>query len=211
MDHPLVEIGEDLVPQYTADEERALTANLERLLGDICLRGQVDAPLGIPLLRQLHAAIFAGVRDHAGRIRTASFGTEYLTFGPNRSVRRDDVERQLECAFRVATSCGRRLGDLEMPTDRRIEEAITLAAWLHAEVVRIHPFQDGNGRTARALMDMVLVRFGIVPIPIEACKNEYNAALNIYHAAPPEQRIPKSDGPIRTLVDLFIRIAAADC
>ena len=28
---------------------------------------------------------------------------------------------------------------------------IELAAWTHAEFVRIHPFEDGNGRTARLM------------------------------------------------------------
>ncbi|WP_198023016.1 Fic family protein [Paenibacillus zanthoxyli] len=31
--------------------------------------------------------------------------------------------------------------------------AIKLAAWTHAEFVRIHPFTDGNGRTSRLIMN----------------------------------------------------------
>lgn len=33
---------------------------------------------------------------------------------------------------------------------------LELAAWVHWKIVRIHPFQDGNGRTARLLMNYVL-------------------------------------------------------
>lgn len=40
---------------------------------------------------------------------------------------------------------------------------IDLAAWAHAEWVRIHPFANGNGRTARAWADILLARYGLPP------------------------------------------------
>ena len=40
---------------------------------------------------------------------------------------------------------------------------VELAAWAHGEWVRIHPFANGNGRTARLLANYVLVRFGFGP------------------------------------------------
>ena len=43
---------------------------------------------------------------------------------------------------------------------------IELAAYAHHELVRIHPFVDGNGRTARLLMNMILMRKGYPPIVI---------------------------------------------
>lgn len=55
------------------------------------------------------------------------------------------------------------------------------AAWLHAEFVRIHPFQDGNGRTARLLMNYHLLAQGFPPTSIKL-KNRgaYFAALEEY-------------------------------
>ncbi len=38
---------------------------------------------------------------------------------------------------------------------------------LHGEFVKIHPFSDGNGRTARLIMNMVLIQNGYVPIIIK--------------------------------------------
>lgn len=37
------------------------------------------------------------------------------------------------------------------------------AAWLHAEFVKIHPFQDGNGRTGRLMMNYSLIGDGYPP------------------------------------------------
>lgn len=40
------------------------------------------------------------------------------------------------------------------------------AAWLHHRFTQIHPFQDGNGRVARALASLVLIREGWFPLVI---------------------------------------------
>lgn len=54
---------------------------------------------------------------------------------------------------------------------------IELAAWTHAEFVRIHPFIDGNGRTSRLLMNYQLLSQGFLPVSIakEDRLNYYNA------------------------------------
>lgn len=44
---------------------------------------------------------------------------------------------------------------------------IIRSALLHGEFVKIHPFSDGNGRTARLIMNMVLIQNGYVPIIIK--------------------------------------------
>ncbi|MCH7902785.1 Fic family protein [archaeon] len=43
---------------------------------------------------------------------------------------------------------------------------LELAAWVHWKLVRIHPFQDGNGRTARIVMNFVLHQngYGLIDI-----------------------------------------------
>ena len=46
------------------------------------------------------------------------------------------------------------------------DDPITLAAWTHAEFVRIHPFIDGNGRTSRLIMNYQLLAHKLVPISI---------------------------------------------
>lgn len=43
---------------------------------------------------------------------------------------------------------------------------IELAAWTHAEFVKIHPFADGNGRTSRLIMNYQLMSNDYLPISI---------------------------------------------
>ncbi|EMS72714.1 Fic family protein [Ruminiclostridium cellobioparum] len=60
---------------------------------------------------------------------------------------------------------------------------IELAAWTHAEFVRIHPFQDGNGRTSRLIMNYQLMGCGFLPISIaKENRLDYYNALDKYAA-----------------------------
>jgi Fic family protein len=43
---------------------------------------------------------------------------------------------------------------------------IELAAWVHAEFVRIHPFRDGNGRASRMIMNSQLMSSGWQPVSV---------------------------------------------
>ncbi|CDW52220.1 Adenosine monophosphate-protein transferase FICD [Trichuris trichiura] len=54
---------------------------------------------------------------------------------------------------------------LNLDTTMRIHP-VELAALLHYKFVVIHPFVDGNGRTARLLMNLVLMQAGFPPVII---------------------------------------------
>lgn len=56
------------------------------------------------------------------------------------------------------------------------------AARLHTDFVKIHPFVDGNGRTARLLMNFELLRNGYLPVVIQvADRLAYYDALDTAH------------------------------
>ena len=58
---------------------------------------------------------------------------------------------------------------------------IELAAWTHAEFVRIHPFVDGNGRTGRLLMNYRLLQNGYLPVSVaKENRLDYYNALEQY-------------------------------
>lgn len=54
----------------------------------------------------------------------------------------------------------------EYQKQRKELHPLELAAWVHWKLVRIHPFQDGNGRTARMLMNFILHKnsYGMIDI-----------------------------------------------
>ncbi len=63
---------------------------------------------------------------------------------------------------------------LEVPPDLE-------AAWLHHRFIQIHPFQDGNGRAARAIASLVLLRAGWFPLVVRA--KERSNYINTLEAA----------------------------
>jgi hypothetical protein len=49
------------------------------------------------------------------------------------------------------------------PDGDQLAAIIDLCAWAHAEWVRIHPFANGNGRTARLWAHCIAMRYGLPP------------------------------------------------
>lgn len=70
-------------------------------------------------------------------------------------------------------------------TERDSYHPVVFAAEFHRRFVYIHPFIDGNGRTARLMMNLALLQKGyeIASIP-PVLRSEYIAALEGGHKAP---------------------------
>lgn len=180
--------------RYSPDEVIALTSNLEKVIIEIHSGDWSSERCDESLLRSLHARIFDGVRDFAGRFRSRDWGTNHVSFGPNRSVSRLEVQAELA---RIFAESRRSLSSLDSARDDPdYERAVFhISTWVHAEVVRVHPFEDGNGRASRLLMNWCLVRCGLRTIAVEVIKHEYNDCLNRY--------LRSRD--IQPLIDLLLR------
>jgi Fic family protein len=55
---------------------------------------------------------------------------------------------------------------------KRTLHPLELAAWLHNKIAQIHPFTDGNGRTARLAMNWILMRKRFPPVIIDVRNKE---------------------------------------
>ena len=111
-----------------------------------------DRPLTVELISELHRLIVTGADDDhcpPGRLRQPDHN---VIFGnpPHRGA-----EGGAECAQAVAA--------LSEATRRefRDHDPLIQALALHYHVAAIHPFEDGNGRTARALEALLLQRAGL--------------------------------------------------
>ncbi|WP_116108163.1 Fic family protein [Lewinella sp. IMCC34191] len=73
-----------------------------------------------------------------------------------------------------------KMGDLIEWYNSSDLDTIRKAAEFHHKFVLIHPFDDGNGRTARILMNFILMKGGFPPsiIPVES-KEEYFRVLRL--------------------------------
>ena len=61
---------------------------------------------------------------------------------------------------------------------KEIIHPVIRAAVAHYNMVRIHPFQDGNGRGARILMNLLLIKGGFPPVAVLVSeRSEYVSAL----------------------------------
>ncbi len=49
---------------------------------------------------------------------------------------------------------------------KKREEHIECLVYAHYEFIRIHPFNNGNGRTGRLLMNLVAMKFGYQPLEL---------------------------------------------
>lgn len=67
---------------------------------------------------------------------------------------------------------------------QKSEHPVVLAAMLHYDFVRIHPFDDGNGRVARLIMNFVLLKNSLPPVIIKSA--DKRAYLNVLRQADAE-------------------------
>jgi Fic family protein len=88
---------------------------------------------------------------------------------------------------------------------------IALASKLHHDFVLIHPFDDGNGRVARLLVNYVFLRYGYPPIVIRSeDKAAYLTALRKADAGELETLIDYLAAALRGSLSLGIRAAKGE-
>jgi len=119
--------------------------------------GNYDKPLTQTRLFAWHASLFptgrSGMRAIAvGQWRTDNSGPMQVVSGPHG---REKVHYEAPPASRVPEEMARFLDWFTNPGDT---DPLLVAGLAHFWFVTIHPFEDGNGRIARAIADMALSR-----------------------------------------------------
>ena len=126
--------------------------------------------LSIELLMKLHELCFKGSKGFAGQLRHVEVA---VVDAQGRILHRGVPAAQLELALRDMISWYKE--------NKRKFRPLVLAAILHDQFEYIHPFQDGNGRAGRLLLNFILLRNGYPPINISLDdRAEYYRTLQEY-------------------------------
>lgn len=128
------------------------------------------------LICEYNRRILAGTEyeDHVepGQVRTVS-----VTVGKYRGAPAEDCDFLLDKLANWLESDVFRSPDQET----RFALAVMCAVYAHLYLAWIHPFGDGNGRTARMLEFLILARCGLVPLPAaHLLSNHYNLTRDQY-------------------------------
>jgi hypothetical protein len=162
--------------ETTPEDIQRRTANLKGVLGKLIKHALSTGPLDASRVAQWHKDLLSGL----------SYATDVTWLGAYRGSDHPNLEN---LGVRVGTVCGvsphqvnealvdffegltARMSTLEVtiPVDRdksktQLRQIAELAGWAHGEWVRIHPFANGNGRTARLIANWVLSRFRLGPL-----------------------------------------------
>ena len=123
-----------------------------------------ESPLSSFTVRQLHALVLAKIDDeNAGRYRRVPVRIVGAIHEPPASW---DLPAQMDG------------WSSWLQAEEGVMETVALAALAHHKLAAIHPFIDGNGRTARLIMNLVLMRAGYPPAIIaQSDRQQYYRVL----------------------------------
>jgi len=117
------------------------------------------------ILKQIHGIVLYGIdRENAGvyrKLPVAIAGSKHV---PPQPYRLQDL---MEAYFRFYRDRKDRL------------HPVVLAAEMHERLVTIHPFIDGNGRTSRLIMNLILLQHGF---PLAIISGDYESRMAYYDA-----------------------------
>lgn len=118
------------------------------------------------VLKDLHYLILKGIdRENAGKYRNVPVRIGGSTFVPPQPYL---VPKQMEDVFAFYEA------------NKTILHPVVLAAEMHEKIVTVHPFIDGNGRTCRLVMNLILLAHGFTIANLKGdnpARFQYYAAL----------------------------------
>ncbi len=166
-------VGLELVKREAVDKERPLTENFVRELNRIILVENYHKPHADgQSTYEIHVGVYKTSPNH---VITLSGETFYYATPEETPAMMTDLIDWYNKAEQSKT-----LSPLE------------LAALMHYRFIRIHPFEDGNGRIARLLVNYILIRHGYPMIIVK--NDDKENYLNILNECDVNVGLTPSDG-----------------
>ncbi|MPZ46765.1 MAG: hypothetical protein GEV05_25960 [Betaproteobacteria bacterium] len=158
-----------MLPDWDADSPE-LRRNLAALLRSVRRDGAQRKPVTVETARGWQREIMRDLQpedpSYIGAFRGEP-GLELVQVHVDGryGVRAGDVPGALQDFNRRLQAVIRYLDDLiapgSGPNADQVAAVVELCAWVNAEWVRIHPFANGNGRTARLWVNCLAMRYGL--------------------------------------------------
>jgi Fic family protein len=141
--------------------------------------------LRLETMMGIHREMFRGAfPDVAGRLRgpAPEYVPRNVSFGVYRGVPSGEVPAECRVLCERLEGYIRHLDGLQSDPESEwfTDQVLTVAAYAHCELIRIHPFVNGNGRLARTVINYFAWRYGFLPITYERPKGEYLAAVRVW-------------------------------
>lgn len=113
-----------------------------------------DIDISERTIKDIHAIVLHGInRENAGRYRTVPVMISGSMHMPPQPYLIENLMEDFILKFKQME-------------ENKVHPVI-IAAYLHDELVRIHPFIDGNGRTCRLLMNLYLLQHGYIIVTLK--------------------------------------------
>lgn len=159
------------MPPDWDDDSPELRENLAKLLESVEENARLRLKPTVEEARHWQSDMMRGLRVEPGYVGAfrgepglewvqVQVGGHYGVASDQVSGALGDFERRLQSA--VAYFDDSIPPDAELDADQ-VGAIVELCAWAHAEWVRIHPFANGNGRTARLWASSLAMRYGLPP------------------------------------------------
>lgn len=154
------------------DDSPQLRGNLAKVFGRVRDEALRREPLTVEVARGWHLGIMEGLVPPdpklVGRFRGEAGLEDYnVRIGDLPGARPTGVPAELaEFDRKLRLAIAELDRTIEPGQDLTVDDLqaiLTLCAWAHSEWVRIHPFANGNGRTARLWVNSIAMRYGLPP------------------------------------------------
>jgi Fic family protein len=159
------------MPDWDEDSFQ-LRRNLTKLLLRIRDEARARQKIGLDSVRLWHKTMLRELTvPHAfmrGRFRGEhELEDAEIEIGPHFGVAPDEVASAVATFEHTLLRVVARLDAIIQPNAEldadQLAAVLDVCAWAHAEWVRIHPFANGNGRTARLWANCLAMRYGLPP------------------------------------------------
>jgi len=194
-------IDSDLIPNQPGQKPPEIIAAIIQDHADV-LEGlfqfvKGDRPISKGYIHGLHATLLrhqdtTAVRDQFGNLFEARLIKGKYKERPNNPKKPDGSMHQY-CPPEHVESEMERLLALHAEHEKKGVPVEIEAAWLHHRFTQIHPYQDGNGRVARALASLLFIKSGWFPVVVtREDRTRYIDALEV-----------ADEGDLRSVISVF--------